>query len=101
MYHRDFIKKFVSNLKKLIESAILEKTWIESKNIAQNFDEIIMHLTNLLKRVYSIEKVVDEITSLRLKFIIILIKIEDKYWRKEGMKSFSDLLNQMNALSSL
>ena len=101
MYHRDFIKKFAPDLKSMTENAILEKTKIKSKNINGKINSIVMHLANLLKRVYSIEKVHDEITSFKMKLVIILIKSKDNYLKHDGMILLAKLLHQIKTSSSI
>ena len=48
-------------------------------------------MANMLKRVYSIEKVKDEIERQTMKFVIILIKSKDRDLKYEGMKILFDV----------
>ena len=53
------------------------------------YNDIFMYIADLLKRVYSIERVQDEIENLRMNFIIACIKSKDEDLKYEGMKMLS------------
>ena len=57
-------------------------------------DWIISVLTDLLRRVYTIEKVLNRIQNLEMSFIYILIESDDFKARLKGMKMLNTLLDK-------
>ena len=57
-------------------------------------DWIISVLTDLLRRVYTIEKVLNRIQKLKMSFIYICIESDDFEARFKGMKMLNKLLDK-------
>ena len=104
MYHRDFIRKFVPDLKNAIEGMIQTIPTIDYKNINQStIRNILSSLVNILRRVYSVEKMNDEIEALKLSFILVFVKSHDQDLFVDGMKMlnniFSEIMGQYSTIS--
>ena len=64
---------------------------LHQKAYTINFNDMMKSMANMLKRVYSIERVKDEIERLTMKFVIILIKSKSQKLKYEGMKILFDI----------
>ena len=102
MYHRDFIRKFVPDLLNAISIAFSKIPKMNIRCFERKFNRnIIPHIANLLKRVYSIEKVQEEVERLTKSIILYFVESDNLNSKYEGMVVLNELIRRVHDQSAL